>query len=345
MTPSIPTSLKRRARVHSHRQRGNGGRSHYRSSRPPIHELLARHIAEAPSSFQAYHIPEPKLIFAGGHSWEDPKTGILQFGPASFDHGPRTTIRVGVIGTADTIQMLRAWIERARLPVQAGLNRKKKPYDPILFPAFPGFNDGPPYHCELDLSDRLRVTLTDREVAAKLDSDNFSLRVRDMVELIADRLCALAERHPPPDVVIIAMPKSVESRCGEGASDKPQSKKRSKAEIARQRDLERGQLSLFDLLDGDGPPLDSNHFRGFRNALKRTPCAQSSQHSSFGRAHSTGLELLKTQPPPPGISLRPFITRRVTCRGSFAFPRPGRATLELHFTEKGTIPTHRPALA
>jgi hypothetical protein len=244
------------------------GRGGPRSARRPIHELLARHVAEAPSAFQAYHIPEPKLTFAGGKLWEDPKSGLLQFGPASLDHGPRTTIRVGVIGTADTIQGLRSWIERARLPIAAGLNSKKKPYDPVLFPEFPGFNADHPFYCGLDLSERLRVTLSDREIEARLSSDNFSVRVRGVVELISDRLSALAERDPAPDVVIIAMPKGVESSCGEGASDKPKRRSRTAAEIAHRQDRERGQLSLFPDPDGDDEPLDVNRFRGFRNALK-----------------------------------------------------------------------------
>ncbi len=245
--------------------RGTHRRHGARSRRRPMHEVLAQHVAEAPSAFQAYHIPEPKLIFAGGRLWEDPKTGLLQYGPASLDHGPRTTIRVGVVGTADTIQLLRNWVERGRLPIAAGLNSKKKPYDPVLFPEFPGFNADRPFHCELDLSERLRITLSDRDVAARLQSDNFSVRVRDVVELVADRLAALAERDPQPDIVIVAMPRSVEAACGEGAIDKPRPRRRTAAERARERDRARGQLSLFEDLD---EPIDTNRFRGFRNALK-----------------------------------------------------------------------------
>ncbi len=229
--------------------------------------MLTQHIAEAPSAFIAYHIPEPRLIFAGGHLWEDPKTGILQFGPASPDHGARTSIRVGVIGTADTIQQLRAWVERGRMPIGAGLNKKGKPYDPVLFPEFPGFNGDHPFRCELDLSDRLRINLTDREIETRLQSEHFSVRVRGVVSLVAERLSALAERHPPPDVVVIAMPRTVEAACGEGANERPR-RRRTASEIARQREQERGQLFLFDEANSEQEPVDENRYRGFRNALK-----------------------------------------------------------------------------
>lgn len=234
----------------------------------PIHEVLAQHIAEAPSAFLAYHIAEPKLIFADGRQWEDPKTGILQFGPAALDHGPRTVVRVGIIGTADTIQQVRAWVERGRMPINAGLNKKGKPHDPILFPEFPGFHGGIPFRCELDLSERLRITLADREIEACLRSDQFFLRVREVVCLVAERLCALAERDPPPDVVLIAMPKAVELACGGGAKEKPHRRRRTAADIARQRDQERGQMFLFEDPGSGQEPAGENRFRGFRNALK-----------------------------------------------------------------------------
>jgi hypothetical protein len=76
-------------KVRNLRQRANRDRSYSRRPRPPIHDLLARHIAEAPSTFQAYHIPEPKLIFAGGHEGNNRHPG-LPFSPSWGSPGGQT---------------------------------------------------------------------------------------------------------------------------------------------------------------------------------------------------------------------------------------------------------------
>jgi hypothetical protein len=115
---------------------------------------------------------------------------------------------------------------------------------------------------------RLRITLSDREIETRLQSEHFPVRVREVVSLVAERLSALAERDPQPDVVIIAMPKAVEAACGEGANERARRRRRTAAEIARQRDRERGQLLLFDEADSEQEPVDESRYRGFRNALK-----------------------------------------------------------------------------
>src|SRR4051812_27659326 len=79
-------------------------------------------ISQAPPSFNAWHMPEPRLIFAGGQACEDPKTGLALYGPAALDSGPRTTIRLGVIGTGETIQLLKNWVRRAESRITPGLN-------------------------------------------------------------------------------------------------------------------------------------------------------------------------------------------------------------------------------
>lgn len=84
--------------------------------KPTGTELLERLLSEAKPSFHAWHVTEPALIFANRRTCEDPKTGITLFGPAGLDRTPRPTIRVGVVGTGDSIQMLANWIESARSP-------------------------------------------------------------------------------------------------------------------------------------------------------------------------------------------------------------------------------------
>ena len=69
----------------------------------PFEVLSHALISQAAPSFNAWHIAEPRLIFAGSQLCEDPKTGLTIYGPAALDSGPRNTIRLGVIGSGEMI--------------------------------------------------------------------------------------------------------------------------------------------------------------------------------------------------------------------------------------------------
>ena len=253
---------KRRAK-----KRTGGGRS-TRSQR--LSDAL---ISQASPSFNAWHMSEPRLIFAGGQAYEDPKTGLTLYGPAALDNGPRTTIRLGIIGTGETIQLLKNWVRRAECRIIPGLNARRKPYDPILAPDFPGFGDDSAFQCRVQIYERLCSTLTS-EIESCLSEPDFTSRTRRMVTLVSERLCVLADKDPQPDVVVCAMPKNVEDACGPAARDNRIKKafvpKAVKAERRRrERDAKSGQLS-FSIFDDPTPtPASESYlFRDFHNALK-----------------------------------------------------------------------------
>ena len=230
-------------------------------------------LRQSPPAFVVRHIPEPELSFRGGGRSVDPKTGIELFGPAALDHGPRSSVRVGVIGTGDTITRLRGWVEQAKGRIDAGMNARNKPYDPFLAPSFPGFTNDAAFGCDVAFADRLTVTLTQSQIDRCLTAGTFEARVRAMVELVAGQLSALADKSPPPDVVICAMPKAVEVACGRQANDPSKRRRIPRAERNWERrvarDRQRGQGSLFDLLPDEGGFLpEPTGFRSFRNALK-----------------------------------------------------------------------------
>lgn len=60
------------------------------------------------------YIEEPSLLFAEGYQHVDPRYGILAAGPKSYaplDKHP-SQVRVGFIGSAETVDKARLWIER-----------------------------------------------------------------------------------------------------------------------------------------------------------------------------------------------------------------------------------------
>ena len=78
-------------------------------------------------------LDEPELEFGGGGRHIDPGSASRNYGPADLGaaDAPRA-IRVGLIGPADQLGGLRAWLERCREPIPA----KDERY-PHLFPDFP----------------------------------------------------------------------------------------------------------------------------------------------------------------------------------------------------------------
>ena len=231
-------------------------------------------LRQSSPAFSVRHIPEPALLFRGGGLSVDPKTGIELFGPAALDHGPRGSIRVGVIGTGDSITRVKAWVEQAKSRIDAGLNARGKPYDPFLAPSFPGFAATTPFACEVVFNDRLTVTLTQTQIDRCLSAGTFEARVQAVVELVAGQLSVLADKDPPPDVVICALPKAVEETCGRKAND-PTKRARIPKPIRTYRktladDKRRGQGLLFDPNPDDEEARASRvaGFRSFHNALK-----------------------------------------------------------------------------
>jgi hypothetical protein len=77
------------------------------------------------------YLGEPLLCFADGKQHIDPKFGVLNFGPKSYSPIKRhpSLVRVGFIGSAETIEIAKQWMEKT---AQGVLGDDKHP-------AFPGF--------------------------------------------------------------------------------------------------------------------------------------------------------------------------------------------------------------
>lgn len=241
-----------------------------RSRSQRLSESLLR--AAAPT-FSSWHVPEPKLQFAGGQLCEDPKTGLTAAGPSALEGTPRNAIRVGVIGDGVSIQMLGNWIKDARQKIYAGLNAKGSPFDTLYAPSFPGFSIDSPFQCEVELSENLTVVLTEREIAQILEGNSFSDRVRVAVQMISAKLCVLSDKEPSPDIVVIAIPKVLEQAIGPDAranQGRPVAltklQKRDRKRAAK--DAKTGQRQL-EFRDAEEAVSDiSFHFRDFHNCLK-----------------------------------------------------------------------------
>ncbi len=163
---------------------------------------------------------EPELEFGGLGRHIDIKFGIMDYGP--FDYGstvaPRE-IKVGVIGTPETIEGVTIWFERCRGEITA-----KKSKQPHLFPRFPGFNPDNGFRATLLIEGRLQRTIQERVFDRLAKTSELAWLVREAVQVFCDELEHLAE-DTRPDIVICAVPMSLLNALerdyskGEGADD------------------------------------------------------------------------------------------------------------------------------
>ena len=148
-------------------------------------------------------LDEPELEFGGGTRHIDPRFGIINYGPADLGAAEAPhAIRVGLIGPADQLSGVRAWLERCREPITAKDDRY-----PHLFPEFPG--------CDIDCGLRITLVFSDRNTRAISDRDLRAIAaasraqaLQAAVDLYAEEITALADENRV-DVLIVARPEQL----------------------------------------------------------------------------------------------------------------------------------------
>ncbi len=105
-------------------------------------------------------LPEPELEFGGGGTHIDARFGLMQYGP--LDAGTPTApakIRVGIIGTNETVDGMRAWLERGKSKIEGRESRLRN-----LFPYFPGFSERSCFKSSLEFSDKWSVSIPQKTI-------------------------------------------------------------------------------------------------------------------------------------------------------------------------------------
>ncbi|MBX3022775.1 MAG: hypothetical protein KF799_13965 [Bdellovibrionales bacterium] len=163
--------------------------------------------------FRSWYLPEPELELGRGGRAVDPKSGIALYGPwDAQDEASLKHIRVGIIGTGDTISAATSWLQACKDAVApAGAE-----VDPILFPSFPGFASEFGFNCTIEAPKRLHEILSSGEVARCTAASDRDQAIAAMTAVIRQRMEALAEKDSPPDVILIALPEEVRAVAGGG---------------------------------------------------------------------------------------------------------------------------------
>jgi hypothetical protein len=180
-------------------------------------------------SIKLEYLGEPKLQFGHYFEHEDAKTGLAEYGPfgKNIPGLHPNQIKLGFIGTRETISGAKEWIETCGTPIESenlkkiGLrnsvdaddlfgeelqdNPQRVRYEKILNRDFIGFNSDSQFQCSFQMNERWDKILLPREIEEALKIKDKENRIWTLVNLFDSNLKTLAETGPSPDIVILAL--------------------------------------------------------------------------------------------------------------------------------------------
>lgn len=146
-------------------------------------------------------LSEPELEFAGGARHIDIRFGLMNYGP--LDTGLPTSpkqVRVGVVGSAESVEGFSRWIDRCRTGIPAKTSKQ-----PNLFPRFPGFGDEATLVADIVTDATLQRAIREKDLRALEAEENDNEVVKQAADIFLAELTAIAEKATA-DVLVCAIP-------------------------------------------------------------------------------------------------------------------------------------------
>ena len=146
---------------------------------------------------------EPELEFGTGRH-VDIRFGLMHHGPLDqlSPVCPRQ-IRIGIVGTAETVEGVEKWLERCSKGIEA-----KKSNQPNLFPRFPGFGEGTRLHAPILTDSQLQRVIRSGDVDILCKTRKINEVISVAVEMFFEELERILEKGTA-DVFICALPMSL----------------------------------------------------------------------------------------------------------------------------------------
>lgn len=143
---------------------------------------------------------EPELEFGSGRHI-DIKFGLMNYGPLDFQvqTAPKR-IRLGVVGTPESIEGVQGWIERCK----GGLSAKKSKR-PNLFPRFPGFGEENKLCADFVFDNQLLRAIPEKKFDALCRSPKTDEVLREIASLFLEEMEYLTQKNVA-DVLVCAFP-------------------------------------------------------------------------------------------------------------------------------------------
>lgn len=220
------------------------------------------------------HIPEPKLLFGHGQYTEDPRDGLLLFGPYERWHtsaNQRTlhSVSIGVIGTSKDIENYKLFIERLKKPIMSQKRQKNGALvsNELQRPSFPGLETVFGIHVPEQPSHTITLDYTHIQSVLRTEK-NKRVRTSRLMELYVTELeKAENELDVNIDLWIVLVPNTVFKTCRSSIG-----KDFSSAQLSFLKQEKQGQGSLFsmDEMLGDSVARYAENSADFHNLLKAT---------------------------------------------------------------------------
>lgn len=145
------------------------------------------------------------MTFADEQVHVDPKAGIARYGPRSYGRGEHpAAVRVGLVGTAETIATARRWLETNADGVSGDAKN----------PEFPGYQRDRGFCSDLIFDDGAHEAITQTELQDLLQGRRSQReRFEAALALVDEKLRVLGDRDNPPQYVVIGLPNELVRRC------------------------------------------------------------------------------------------------------------------------------------
>ena len=166
-------------------------------------------------SLKVDYIPEPKLEFLNGESY-NPCAGLLKYGPrfSTTDEKKHKWLKIGIIGSSQSISLTLGILEEMSSPaVPKKITKWNLP--------FPGLNESSPLKFSFSYKPEWRQVITDSEIGEIFEESKPHKRAEKLISIIDNKIKILSEKSPPPDVIIIGIPRELEDACKDSKFDKP----------------------------------------------------------------------------------------------------------------------------
>jgi hypothetical protein len=159
---------------------------------------------------------EPELEFGNGGTHVDIRHGVMRYGPLDLgENTAPTQLRVGLIGTEQTIAAIRQWLELCRTGIPAKASKLVN-----LFAPFPGLSDTSPFRSALVFHERWCSAIRQREIDNVLAHSDSGNTVREAVALFIGAAEAIVEKGGPM-VLMCVPPKDLLAAVDAPRTDKP----------------------------------------------------------------------------------------------------------------------------
>jgi hypothetical protein len=146
-------------------------------------------------------LQEPELEFGTGRHI-DIRFGLMSYGPVDFTNSPASRIRIGIVGTPETIEDFANWVEKCRLVLPA-----RKSNHPYLFPKFPGWSPDTNLKSTVEIGRTACRPINERDITALYRNQSRKAAIEGVAKLFLDEVEYLASMKSVM-VIVCAPPDS-----------------------------------------------------------------------------------------------------------------------------------------